>query len=878
MQRLVYSPSVKVFIRSARTGKTIDISEDVVSGSVTRNDQGTSSATVRFRNRYKRYTSQDGSPVFLPMDTITIFMQRIAGKPIQVFTGYLDDAPYFQMYPGDCEVNATCTLKRLAFQWFDPGLSFFRNFLQKNGWTGNPESGATFNYGQFAEDNPSLKKQDSGFGQLLYEFMTQIANWDPNQVLVSNLPVDFVDKAVEMIAKQTQLGTDDDFENYKEIMRILATVEAVPAELAPSEDEQSPTSSIQSIVTAIKDGASETNIPPIALTYAGLLLSNLDPSKNRWENNEGFLSKVDILRGRQIFGVGIFAIRPDIQSTDDPSTVVVRGTEYKKSSLLDVRKAIKIVHDRIYAPNAEANKTHIEGARKGELESVHNVAINLIAGREIDVPAADRQRLFDFAQQLLGADNAVLGQITGQDVQDIGPRPRITKDSPELLDMLSTAEKRSLNGIYTPGNGVNNLKEANSAATLIYAMKKFFPKANATVYRSQVSSEVTVLFTTFQAKTDKKYSDFLKALRTTPVLHASHRPISGPVLGVYEGRLVEEDVLKEERVPIAAKGQLSVTFAGDTELDFTQLRLGNPLAVFSDVAEDDLGDSDSTVEEVPGTGGLSLSGLARISANSAFALDFAFPVNLIESMTLTGERALMNDMSCLDAVEQFCSASLRQYMSLPDGRFCAYYPDYFGANGRKPYWEIRDIEIIDMKIQISDRSLATHVYTPGSTLSPVSGSEGIWDQILTMGVATIYMPKILESFIVPGLTGDGDFDPDAFISQFGTRILRQDMPLIKNPYFEFLMAWSKFARMWAETFATEVSFTFQPEIMAGGLIGFPEHNLQMYVKSVTHNWDYESGFTTSADLMAPAVYGSKNETKQYPGMVMAGQITSVGGN
>ena len=58
--------------------------------------------------------------------------------------------------------------------------------------------------------------------------------------------------------------------------------------------------------------------------------------------------------------------------------------------------------------------------------------------------------------------------------------------------------------------------------------------------------------------------------------------------------------------------------------------------------------------------------------------------------------------------------------------------------------------------------------------------------------------------------------------------------------------------------------------MAGGIVAFPQHNLQMYVQSVTHTWDYSSGFDTQAELMAPAAMNKVQPGKSsFPSRTLA---------
>jgi N-acetyl-anhydromuramyl-L-alanine amidase AmpD len=100
------------------------------------------------------------------------------------------------------------------------------------------------------------------------------------------------------------------------------------------------------------------------------------------------------------------------------------------------------------------------------------------------------------------------------------------------------------------------------------------------------------------------------------------------------------------------------------------------------------------------------------SVANAFAASFNFPTidDSLEAIALTGNRSLMNDQPLLPFIQQLCDASLRQFQSLPDGRFYAFYPDYFGEMlHHPPYWEIDDIEVLNGGINLSDDALVTHM-------------------------------------------------------------------------------------------------------------------------------------------------------------------------
>ena len=146
MKRLVYAPSIKVWVKS--DSGVVDLTPFVTECEINRKIDDVSHASVTFRNpkitdesgknrfMFTQHEGKDGSvrPVFHPMDPITIILERMAGKPIQVFTGYCDTTPYVQLFPGTCRIQASCTLKRLLYTYWDPGLPFTKEFMRNYGW------------------------------------------------------------------------------------------------------------------------------------------------------------------------------------------------------------------------------------------------------------------------------------------------------------------------------------------------------------------------------------------------------------------------------------------------------------------------------------------------------------------------------------------------------------------------------------------------------------------------------------------------------------------------------------------------------------------------------------------------------------------------
>lgn len=186
VKRLVYAPKVFAYLQTDKG--LVDISDDIVSGSVSRKINQVSQAQITLRNRDMKYTEK-GNPVFHPMDPITIYLQRVPKSSIQVFTGYLDSSTMMQLYPGNMELMASCTLKRLLHTYWDMGLPFTAEFMGQYGWVVNPASGQLINPTAAQEDvKEDLNLNDGSIAQLLYATLKHVGTWNPDSILIEKLP------------------------------------------------------------------------------------------------------------------------------------------------------------------------------------------------------------------------------------------------------------------------------------------------------------------------------------------------------------------------------------------------------------------------------------------------------------------------------------------------------------------------------------------------------------------------------------------------------------------------------------------------------------------------------------------------------------------
>ena len=221
MRRLVYSPKVKCWVKTD-TG-VVDLSPYIIECKIERKIDDISKLEVIFRNpkilednrprflfTQKMQDNGQLGPVFHPMDPITVILERIQGKPIQVFTGYCDAVPYVQLFPGPARITASCTLKRLLYTYWDPALPFVAKFMREYGWelggdgmnrsggSGDTTSGnRTTDTNKITQGIENTHLNDQSIGYLLYAVLNEIGGWSDKNIFIQKLP----DNISEIVAK-----------------------------------------------------------------------------------------------------------------------------------------------------------------------------------------------------------------------------------------------------------------------------------------------------------------------------------------------------------------------------------------------------------------------------------------------------------------------------------------------------------------------------------------------------------------------------------------------------------------------------------------------------------------------------------------------------
>jgi len=254
------------------------------------------------------------------------------------------------------------------------------------------------------------------------------------------------------------------------------------------------------------------------------------------------------------------------------------------------------------------------------------------------------------------------------------------------------------------------------------------------------------------------------------------------------------------------------------------------------------------------------SGNTVPSQNPLFNTIFTLPQwNPTAIATYGSPQGFIMDEPVLNSIAQVCAASFRSFQSLPNGDFVAWFPDYFGMYGTPAVMEISKIEVVDLSIYHNDDYLTTHVAVAGDT-TQLGQQVNTADWLETDGIVSVQNPNFMQILFGLGSTASKQFDPDKFLSKYGMRPYVGEQPLIANHLLEFSYAMYTFMQQWAYQYATQVKFTFMPELYPGMRIRLPEviiqgGPLELYVMGVTHIGSMTNGYATNAVVTCPSVGG-----------------------
>jgi len=244
-----------------------------------------------------------------------------------------------------------------------------------------------------------------------------------------------------------------------------------------------------------------------------------------------------------------------------------------------------------------------------------------------------------------------------------------------------------------------------------------------------------------------------------------------------------------------------------------------------------------------------------------FNVMWFYPGQDVASELFTGFRAFINDVSVLESLQPLFGMSLRDFQSAPNGDLVAFFPDRLGIYGKFPVVEVHDIEIVDLKLVISDNSLVTHYGVAGDSFAPEPKTDANVNWLITSGIITIEMEDIVRLLLglTPGEQSSAETDGvddtqslgEWVLKRFGMRPRTEEVSFVRSRTWEFMLALHKFQEAWSQQWRCDVTFTFMPEIYPGMRIELADHGIGLYVESVSHTGSRTGGFNTVATVSTP---------------------------
>jgi hypothetical protein len=840
MRRFAYVPKVEAYIRldspPPTGGAIVDITDDIISGSVTRRLNAMSTATLTLQNRKGKYTMEDsikdGTPRvrFTPMDRIIIRMARI-GQPFEVFSGYLDETPYFQLYPGTVSLSASCPLKLLANTYFDPGLPYMLDWFAKQGFNYDTYSG------QLLDSAHTFGELDylGGVAKVIRQTLVDIGGWPTDAINIVPIPDNFID----LMSKTLQQGVADDKEQAdfaKEQLKKLFSID-------------------------MDSGAASS-------ATGGTVTGNVNPNKIAQLAKAAGLTSTDAL---------VNAVAHSLAESSGNSGAVL----YDSNGTYDIGLW-------------QINTVHVAGGGGGLPQAPSNnyAGIMKVIGQFPPAVQTYVKNLFNptfNAAQMVAVSNhgtnfnnpnIWVAQPTATDYT-IARAAVASLNSATANTQTTTAANTAVNNILGTGTTPSKAEKIVQVAVA---------EANAHIVEQGGDDRGPGIM---------KYLNYVGVPPGTDWCACFVSWVYGQAgVSTVKTAGVPQLYSYGARVTAPAPGDIVawserhtgivVSVSGNT-IDTVEGNTSGPGSTTGGVFRKPhtLGDGGASYIRVPGLGtaagdlagdgttgqGVDVRNIAAIAQQTGwFQLQFQGN-DPAASIMLQGKRAIANDVSLLEWMQTAITGSGRVFTTQPNGSFLAFYPDYFGYFSETPYFYVDDIEIIDLTINRNDKELTTHLFTVGAMAGPQESLQSVFN-LINSKVASVEDPSFktfinvnVDNPLTPQI--EGDFNYVDFLKRYGARPLQYPLSDVRNPLILWMAGWMEFSRRWALQFDTHASVTFMPELLPGGLVELGGR-ITMFVNEVTHNFDRTSGFSTDAHLIAPAA----KDRKRYKDLPVSGLSTN----
>ncbi len=888
-QRLVYSPKAYVYIKNTRE-EIMDLTEYVVAGEVRRLLNQVSTAKLTLRNPSRIFT-RPGAAAFHPMDPITIFLERTPGHPVQVFTGFLDKAPYYQFRPGPITLEASCTLKKLLYTWYQLAQPYTLSLLKHFGWVqGGVEGSELGPLGETAgiggpgleegaqevewkakagqegfqkspngvpfgiEKDGKYTSNDGSFANLLWAILFFIGDWQDEKIWIENVPAS-VPKLINKLWNDFEQNDKAAQEGIVKFFEAAIGLSSHGKGGGPGggEGKGEPTGNLtnaKEVVETMIRNAHKHNLPPEFVIATSLSECGFNQSEITSFNSAKATGWFQFTSSEPYPGI-------KVNYPEDARDTAKATEAFCKAATM------RAVENPSLKTEGNWEEWAVQTQQPGKEAYKNDWATNLAKAKRLVTQYPPKEGGPPLKGGLPEETERSKSESKGK--SGSGQRSRLDEMISRASEISNKNYPYSFGGghphVGTPSMGTEhesggalvNGFDCSGSVLAVLAAGGFVPTGSSFGTSGEMghvyghigesgsgpkSKGITVYYNSSHEWMTINGREFSTGNNSKGGAGwGSEDPTKWPsARGTYNSFHLKSNELEEPYT-----GQPAPSLAG------TEGETGGP------------GNE--------GKGAPEGSILSQATA-AAFASGISLPSDeeRAKAALFGGQKALMNAKPLMNFVQQVCSASLRSFQSLPNGDFFAFYPDYFGEFGHHDaYWLIYDIEVLDGGIELSDANLVTHVFSLGNPIYPAPPQSLPLVVEQKAGVMTIFEAMDSEGILFnleqegidmkrPGVSGlmNGK-EAVEFLQRYGPRVLREEVPLVTSTIYECLLAYQQFLLGWSRQFETPFTFTFMPELFPGGKVGFPEHGLQMFIEEVVHTWDTTNGYTTVAKLIAPSV-------------------------
>lgn len=903
----IYAPNIRIVIGHVNAlGVTMqyDVSADLVNFQLIRPENSAATFIFTLQNRGLRYTPPGQPPFFSRMDRIVVYMYKTAW--VQTFSGYIDTVPYKQLYPGPVQFKATCTIKRLMHTWINPALPATQNIF------------AQFADGaQMVSGDGTAGSTDSGIGNLLEALLTLVGNWSPTNIHIQNFPLNFWNFINQQLARYSQQNQNNQQDLKTMILGSntspgpgsyagMPSTAGTPGPYAPTGTGDVPIAGTTFYMEQIIAACDNHGQGPLA--EANDVAASLIQAGDTGETDESGGMTHDDANNKaweQITQTG-----KQLQDHDKDSDGAILATA---CAMALTGAGVTI---RNQANVAAIGSTNFPNDGLSTMGSGCGIFLMQNSWGPAQVRMNPKQAAnmwFSALSNIPGWRSMDGGQVCAQIMQDSNAvaYDAAIKLATQMVQGFRTsggAEAASVADDGVPGTSIGtdtlggSLSAGLAAPSSITGGTRTVGGATSVPAPGSVLGVVNPTTSSSPQPNSEGAINFMKTCLGLPYVWGAKGPAAYDCSGLMEmgfkaigldiGASTYEQAAQVPSVPISSaqrgdmiqveNGGHTFMWMGDgTIIEAAQSGIPihhvpnpyptsswsgvyraclnggpNPSAPFNSPFGMGPGVPPSAVDQVGGLGGTGAGPASEGIARNLFSYMFQ-PQQFANAtaMMFQGEKAFIEGEPLLQMVQAVASAGLRSWSSAPNGDFIAWYPDYFGLDGKPAVLALSDIELKDCTINFSDDALTTHVYVNGDFLhglssdSPEHQLDG-W--LTTSGVATVEDEWLFQRITAVAPSDIGNLSGTEIMYKFGVRPLSQTFSMAGDPSLELMLAIYVFQQKWAQQFQTTISMTFMPELFPGMRIELIGHNLQAYVSSVSHSGDYVQGFSTQATIIAPS--------------------------